>query len=97
MERTQLSPSTKFTATVTAASAKILSEENRRGWLVLTNTHATNIVYLGFGEAAEVGKGVCIMPKETFKMDAAGCFSGDIYAIASDTTVVSGQSCITNN
>lgn len=97
MERTQLSPATKFTYSVTNASAKVLSEEYRRGWLVITNTDSTNLVYLGFGEAAEAGKGVCIMPKETFKMDAAGCYSGDIYAISNATAVISGQSCITNN
>ncbi len=97
MDRTTLNPSTAIGATVTASSALLLDVEDRRGALWLTNISTTIYVYLGIDTAAVVGQGICIAPGQTVKMDATGCFSGQIFAITNTSTaVVSGQSFITN-
>jgi len=98
MERTVLSPSTKIAVTANATSSVLLAAENLRGALVLTNTSATIAVFLGFNSAAEISKGLCLKPLQSFKMDATGCFSGVINVIAeSSTALVTGQSFITYN
>lgn len=96
MERTSISPSTKFGVTATGTTGVLLAAEDLRGALWITNTSASISVYLGFGEAAEIGKGLCIPPLQTIKMDAAGCTNSVINVIAASSTVlVTGQSFIT--
>jgi len=97
MERTSLSPATRIGATVTPTSALLVDIEDRRGALTITNTDVSSKVFLGMGVAAEVDKGICIMPGKTLTMNATGCFSGDIYVIGSGTAVVAGQTFLTNN
>ena len=67
----------------TGGSAEVVEAnfDNRRG-LILTNTHASKIIYLGFGQDAVVGKGIVLFPKAIYDMAINDFYGGSIEAIA---------------
>lgn len=57
-----LSPASPTSATVGTSSAQIVAADAATKFVELTNTHATNWIYLAFGATAVVGSGVALAP-----------------------------------
>ena len=79
-------------ATISTSSVLLLhSKSTARVWFSISNTHASNKVYLGFDEAAVSGEGVTIEPASSFvysSVDFGENFQGEVYAIASGASTV---------
>lgn len=80
------------TVTIGGASSQVIASVAGRKGLVITNTHATQRVSLGFGTAAILDSGITIMPGQMWKMDEYTFNTGAINAWASGAgTVLSVQ------
>lgn len=67
-----------------AASTLLLGKNEARKRAILVNGHATQSVWLAFGEAAVVGKGVYLAPNGgSFEIPPDELWTGEVYGIAS--------------
>lgn len=81
--KTALTGSAPTTTSVgTSTGAAVAANANRKG-LVLTNTHATNRISLGMGNAAVLDSGIVLYPKGVWVMDEYTFTTQAINAIAS--------------
>jgi hypothetical protein len=81
--KTALTASSPTAASVGVASAQAVATNANRKGLLLTNTHATNRISLGFGAAAVLDSGVTLYPAGTYWMDEYDFTTGAVNAIAS--------------
>lgn len=74
-----------------AASALILAANESRKRAIIVNGHATHSVWLAFGEAAVVGKGVYLAPNGgSFEIPPDEMWTGTVYGIASGAATTVG-------
>lgn len=73
----------------TAASIEILSEETvrSRAYAVISNPHASNILWLAIGTTAVVGDGIPVFPKTSYVIDYTNLTTRAINGIAETGTV----------
>lgn len=71
-------------ASVSGTSAVVVAANINRRSVILVNLHATQWVYLAFGQAAELNKGVALAPNGgSYSMNALEVSSQTVNAIAS--------------
>lgn len=80
-----LTPAAPASASVGAASAKLLDANSGRMGLIICNLHATNTVSLAFGaaNAAVSGSGITLQPGQAWRMTIAEFNVEQVNAIAS--------------
>lgn len=78
---TPASPASAAVGVVSASA--VATNANRRGLILVNTSTSGQIVYLGLGAAAEVGKGLVLYPGDVFEMDDTCYTTGAVYAIAS--------------
>jgi len=69
--------------TVTSASAQLVAAKAGRRYLLIQNKDAAGVVYISFGKAAIVGKGIKIPAGGSYSADANYCPNDQIFAIGS--------------
>ncbi len=79
----------KNSVSVTTSSTKILSTNNQRKFALITNTHNI-ILWLSFGDAAEVGKGFGVPAGLAFQIDEQLMWHGEVYGIYASTSATVG-------
>lgn len=78
------------TVTAGAASAALLSANDRRRYAIICNSGA-NGIWLGFGATAVVGTGVYVPPNGgSFVMEGNNLWRGSVTVIAAAATSVVG-------
>lgn len=78
------------TVTIGTSSATLVSANGSRTGLIITNTHASNRLSLGFGATAVDGRGVVLWPRDSFVMDAFSFSTAQVNAIASAASTTVG-------
>lgn len=85
-----------YTWTVGTGSAQILPSNPNRLQVTFVNRHATGTIYLNYGNVAEVGKGIALMPNGgSYEINFTNPYSGLISAIGSAAGLtLSGLECV---
>ena len=71
---------------VGTTTAAIAAANSSRSYFHVCNTHATQVLYLAFGENAVAAKGITLQAGECYEMKGSSIFTGAINGIASGAT-----------
>lgn len=87
--KTAITASSPATQTIGTTSQSLVGANASRKGLIITNTHASNVLSLAFGTTAVAGSGIVLWPRDSFCMDAYSLSTAAINAVASaaSTTV----------
>lgn len=82
--------------TIGTGNAQILPSNPNRLQLTLTNRGSSGIIYLNYGNLAEVGKGIALLPNGgSYEINYTNPYKGMISAVASAAgSLLSGLECV---
>jgi len=83
-----LTPQAPAQVDVGLVSEEICAANLTRKGMIIVNTSITGYVSLGFGAAAVLKSGVYLHPGGAFWMDEYSLWTGKVYAIASEASVI---------
>jgi hypothetical protein len=80
------SSSVPTSATATTTSSTLVTGDRRNQFIFMRNLSETTTIYLAVGVAAEVGKGIALLPLESYEFGTTCLPAGNITGIVSAGT-----------